>query len=189
MEHFFSTAITDSAPSAATPAITFTAVTVEATSPREGLPTSAADIVLVGRVTSSSGFIVPDHTGVYSEFTVTISEVLKQNSGASIATGSAVVVTRKGADVYFPSGNVRRVIFNGIGFPKEQTDYVMFLQRVQLPSVTAYDVYTAYELTDGKVYALDDGAQFDQYEGADAATFLANVRTQIAAVQNNQTTP
>ena len=76
-----------------------------------------------------------------------------------------------------------------MGFPKEQTDYVMFLQRVQLPSGTAYDLYTVYELTDGKVYALDDGAQIDEYEGADAATFLTNVRTQIAAVQNNQTVP
>ena len=121
---------------------------------------------------------------MYSEFTVTVAEVLKQDGTAPLAAGSAIVVTRRCADVYFPSGHVRRIIFAGMGFPKDQTDYVMFLRKSG-PTGGDYVLSTAYELTNGSILALDDGPQFDQYEGANAATFLADLRSQLSTVQNS----
>ncbi|MBZ5513173.1 MAG: hypothetical protein LAN70_18655 [Acidobacteriia bacterium] len=181
MRHFFSNPLADPIATDPTPKTATVSVTVDSAAPKEGLPVSGADVVLIGRVTSSSGFVAPDKTGVYSEFTVTVAEVLKQDGSAPIATGSAIVVTRRGADVYFPSGHVRRIIFAGMGFPKDQTDYVMFLRKSS-PTGSDYVLSTAYELTAGSIFALDDGEQFDQYEGANTTTFLANLRSQLSAV-------
>ena len=184
MRHFFSNPLADPIATDPTPKSSTVSVTVDSAAPKEGLPISSADVVLIGRVTSSSGFVTRDKTGVYSEFTVTVTEVLKQDGTAPITTRSAVVVTRRGGDVYFPSGHVRRIIFAGVGFPKDQTDYVMFLRKSS-PTGSDYVLSTAYELTAGSIFALDDGEQFDQYEGATATTFLANLRSQLSTVQNS----
>src|SRR5262245_31659650 len=68
------------------------------------LPVVAGDAIVVGDITSAQAFLSPDKTGVYTEYTVRVDEMLKQYSAAPIVTGGFVDVQREGGRVRFPSG-------------------------------------------------------------------------------------
>ena len=68
MRHFFSSPLADPIATDPTPKTSTLSVTVDSAAPEESLPISSADVVLIGRVTGSNGFVTPDKTGVYSEF-------------------------------------------------------------------------------------------------------------------------
>ena len=58
------------------------------------LPTAQSDVVLIGIVVSADAFLSPDKSGVYSEYSVRIAEVLKTDD-ATISSNSTVAVERR----------------------------------------------------------------------------------------------
>ncbi|HEX7331755.1 MAG TPA: hypothetical protein VF290_09655 [Pyrinomonadaceae bacterium] len=150
------------------------------------LPVAASDAIVVGEITNAQAYLSPDKTGVYTEYTVRVDEVLKQSSAAPVA-GGLVDVQREGGRVQFPSGRVQSYVTHYQGVPVTGQRYVLFLKRNEQADV--FIILTGYEQRDGKVYPLDgvdlpQGAselpQFAAYKGVGEATFSKDLRGALA---------
>jgi hypothetical protein len=144
---------------------------------REALPAESSNCVVFGHVQSAKAFVTPDRKGVYSEFSIAVDSVEGHDSKQSVAPGNTLLGIRGGGTVVFPSGHRRRVLFEGIGYPKIGANYLFFL-RLQ-PNSGDYGILTAYELSDGKAYPLDDGKPFLRYEGMDRASLIRSVNAKL----------
>lgn len=70
------------------------------------LPADKSDIIVEAVVGDSKAFLSDDRTGIYSEFTIIVSKILKVASGFSINLGDKIVTERFGGKVRFPTGEV-----------------------------------------------------------------------------------
>jgi hypothetical protein len=155
--------------------------------PEEALPTHISDAVIIGNVTSARAYVSEDKTGVYSEFTVRVSDVLKSPSARTLVAGTEVEALRPGGGVRFPSGQVRKFLIGGRGLPQIGGRYVFFLKYDNLAQ--AFYIVTGYRLSDGKVSPLDglpkyasehhQFASYGRYVNVDEAVFLEDVRRAV----------
>jgi len=139
------------------------------------LPFEQSPIVLIGQVTDSQAFLSQDKSGIYSCFRVQVNELLKNSSKTSLSSDSKIEVEREGGRVRFPSGRLHLYITDGQEMPKVGLRYVLFLSDG--PGEDVFGIISAYELKDGRVYALDNLKNQKPYDGADELTFLKNVRS------------
>ncbi len=151
------------------------------------LPVDASDAIVIGDITNAQAYLSPDKTGVYTEYTVRVDEVLKRSSATAIVTGGFVDAQREGGRVRFQSGRVQSYITHYQGVPVTGRKYVLFLKRNEQADI--FIVLTGYEQRDGHVYPLDGvdlppGAteipQFAAYKGVDEATFTKDLRSALA---------
>jgi hypothetical protein len=78
------------------------------------LPVAQSAVILTGEVAGARAHLSNDKTGIYSEFPVTIEEVLKNGASAPLKAGSRVFVERDGGshplpqrqEVHLPDGRV-----------------------------------------------------------------------------------
>lgn len=143
------------------------------------LPTNKSDAVVIGEVQDAEAFLSSENTGLYSEFTIRITEVLK-NDAANPLT-NLVVAERTGGAVKFRNGRIKQFRYSGQGFPRRGKQYVFFLQRNA--DGQDYTILTGYELRGGRVFPLDGAGkklQFSTYAGTDENVFLNEVRSAIA---------
>lgn len=143
------------------------------------LPVSQSDAVVIGEITDAQAYLADDNTGLYSEFTVRLDEVLKDDSSNHL-TGS-VMAEREGGAIKFPNGRVKQFKLNQEGMPRIRRQYVLFLKSNGAGQ--DYTILTGYELHAGQVSPLDGlGGKlvFSRYAGADQTTFLNEVRSAIA---------
>lgn len=116
------------------------------------LPTDKSELIVEGRVTNSAAFLSSDKGAVYSEFTVQVSDVLKDTSGLNVRIGHSIVTERFGGRVKYPNGQIVRYGIVGQGSPARGSSYLFFLSRAEQGN---YNILTAYELQGNKVQALD----------------------------------
>lgn len=150
-------------------------------------PVATSDAIVVGQITDAQSYLSPDKSGVYTEFTVTVNEVLKGEGAAALASGSTLAAQREGGRVRFASGRVQRYKPHFQGTPRVGSQYVLFLKRNE--DGQSYFIWTGYELSAGRVHPLDGvdlpgGAtelpQFAAYKNADQTTFMNALRAAIA---------
>jgi hypothetical protein len=68
------------------------------------LPSTQSDAVVIGEVTDAQAYLSNDRTGVYSEFTVRVKEVLKNLNQVSLIPSEAVILEREGVPYDFHPG-------------------------------------------------------------------------------------
>lgn len=141
------------------------------------LPTAESDAVLIGTVLNSQAHLSIDKTGIYSEFELQVSEILKRNRSDLVA-GSLVSVSREGGIVKYPSGHTHLYAISEQNMPKLGATYLFFLKAID--GTTDYEITTAYELDSERVEALDGGMKFKRYRQMDKASFLNLVRDTLA---------
>ncbi|MCA1630534.1 MAG: hypothetical protein LC785_11190 [Acidobacteria bacterium] len=151
------------------------------------IPADGSDAVVIGDVSDAQAYLSNDKTGVYSEFSIRIEEVLKNDEQSSLEIGCLITGEREGGRVRFASNRVLPVHVQGQGMPRLGRRYVFFLRR--LDQEKDFYILTAYELRAGSVSPLDGvknsgGSKwkFDAYEGVDQATFLNIVRGVITTL-------
>lgn len=138
------------------------------------LPASLSDVVLVGDVIESRAYTSNDKTGVYSEFTVRVTEVIKNSAEQPVSLNDQIDVLREGGRVRLPSGRVQLYSVSKENMPEAQQRYVFFLRS--LDGGQGFKLLTGYLLKNGKVFPLDDHDQFKAYKNADEGEFLSKVR-------------
>jgi hypothetical protein len=72
--------------------------------------------VVLGIVTSRDAYLSEDRTGIYSEFTVLVSEVFKDPT-KTIISGMPISVNRTGGAVRFKSGKFQKYQIAHQGMP------------------------------------------------------------------------
>jgi hypothetical protein len=139
----------------------------------DSIPVTKSDLIITGTVMGSAAHMSADKTGVYSEFAVIVDEVIKRSNQLTVSTNDKISVERVGGAVRFPSGRVQRVYANvNQGLPQLGTRYLFFLKVEE----NILSILTAYELREGKVFALDKIGKFLDYDCSDDQSFLRTVR-------------
>ncbi len=151
----------------------------------KAFPLSYSDTLVIGEVTDARAYLSTDKTGVYSEFTIRLDEVLKDANKSLTDSHPTTIGTREGGRVRFPSGIVNLYGTNERGMPRVGVRYAFFLKSSEMED--DYSIVTAYELKDGRVYPLDGYSNyrktvsppFKAYEGMDEKSFLNELREAI----------
>lgn len=147
----------------------------------DGLPISGATIV-IGTVTKSKAYVNQGHDGVFSEYKVTVSDVLKPDPDNLISAGNEITAWQPGGSVQFHSGHVKHVVVAGRGFPEVGTQYVFFLRRAD-KTVADYAIASAFAVQDQLVSPLNDADDQSSFDGMRVDDFLAKLRQEISVRQ------
>jgi hypothetical protein len=149
------------------------------------LPVSVSDAVIVGTISDAKAHLSQDKNSVYSEFNVTIDNVLKNSPGLSLVPGDSITLEREGGRVRYPSGHISWFHVVGKGLPQLKTQYVFFLKATDEEGL--FDILTGYEICDGRIEPLDYSpgvVHFERYSGIDATVFFDEIRRNIASARN-----
>ena len=140
------------------------------------LPVEQSNAVVLGRVTDRRPVLTEDKLGIYSEFSIRISEIFKDDlSGLFI--DQVITASRPGGAVRFPSGKIQKYTVSLLGYPQQDTVYVLFLKRDE---VGDYSILTGYEVNGSVVQPLDGqrnlpknepDLQFGIYRGVGLTSF------------------
>lgn len=142
------------------------------------LPVNQSDVVVIGNILDSNAFLSTDQNGVYSEFTFSVEDILKNATTLTVPHKGSIIVERQGGRVRYPSGRIEwyKIALQNMPLPDHR--YILFLKQ---SGEDSFSIITGYELRDSRVYALDSEAtQFSIYDGTDEASFLSLVRDTIA---------
>jgi hypothetical protein len=89
----------------------------------------SADAVVIGEVKSKTAKLTEDETGIVTEYGMAVEEVLKDNAGAPIASGSQLTVARTGGSLQLGD---RKIVAQDRAFKPLEVGgrYLLFLQSV-----------------------------------------------------------
>jgi hypothetical protein len=142
------------------------------------LPILQRDVIVLGEVADANAFLSPDKTGVYSEYTVRIDQVLKTDD-AALTPSQTIDAQRPGGRVRLSTGLVQSYKILNQGVPRIGGKYVLFLKRVE------YDllILTGYELRQNKVKAIDKVGLFNNYSDVDSQSFMHTLQEALVSPQ------
>lgn len=131
---------------------------------------------MLGKVTDRRAVLMECKSGIYSEFSIKIGEIFKDDlSGFFI--DQVITVSRPGGAIRYLSGKVQKYTISGEGFPQHDKAYCVFLKRDELGD---YSILTGYELAGRVVEPLDGkrklpknepDTKFGIYRGVNLETF------------------
>ena len=160
-----------------------------------GLPAFPVDrsaAVIIGEITEAEAHLSSDETKIYSEFTVQVDAVLKNDGVVALSPQSKITVERPGGRVRFPSGKIVIAAVSNQDLPRVGRRYVLFLTHDFIMGGRYDDTFfivTGYELRNGKVFPLDkvsSGHPINVYKGSDEEAFLKDL---TSALTNASLTP
>lgn len=143
------------------------------------LPVSKSTAVIIGQVTDAQAHFSEDETRVYSEFTVRVEEVLKNDE---TPLGDSITVERSGGRVRFPSGKVMVSSTSHQDMPQVGKRYVLFLFH-EFVGDEDLTILTGYELRNGIVFPLDKpgkGHPILAYKGDSESSLLNDLTSALA---------
>jgi hypothetical protein len=146
------------------------------------IPVGVSDVIVVGNVTDAKAYTNHGKTHVYSEFTIQVVDVIKDDVGSHIKVNNSIDVDRIGGRIRFPNGRVGQYFIVGQHMPEVGKQYLLFITKSD--GKGDYNILTGYEIRDGIIHPLDNpgtGHPLTKREGSDATSFLNEVR---AAVTN-----
>ena len=146
------------------------------------LPVQGSSAVVLGNVSEAQAFLSNDKSGVYSEFTVQVERVFKDDKDSPLNPGSAIKADRLGGRVKHSADKTVWYHLSGQSMPETGRKYLFFLRRH--PDSENYSIITAYELRAGRVHPLDGdqaSATFAGavYENAEEQAFLGEVQKAV----------
>lgn len=150
------------------------------------LPTSQSGLIITGEVLSSRAYLSNDKSGIYTELTVRISEVIKNTLPGHPVPADVVMVQREGGIVRYNNGHQRLYHLAGEGMPMVGRQYALFLRTME--QAEDYYLLTAYELSQSGVTSVDASQQFMTYEGYETDAFLDLVRAAVKHPEQDLTT-
>lgn len=142
------------------------------------LPAAQSNLIVIGEVNEAKAYLSPDKMAVYSEFTVHVDSIIKNDTTSPVSVGDSIIVERQGGRVRIPDGQIQQYRVAGQSMPRIGRKYVFFLKSNEQPQY--FQILTGYELRNGLVFPLDNVRLFKAYSGAEEPTFLIQVQNTIA---------
>jgi hypothetical protein len=139
------------------------------------LPVKQSDVILTASVLNSKAHLSNDKSGIYTDFDVQVSDVLK--GAVPSSPQNNLSLSRFGGTVRYPSGRKMLYSISQQKMPAVGKQYLFFLQ--QFKESQDYLIITGYEIGQERVEPLDYLASFQVYRGADSVVFLNTVRDAI----------
>jgi hypothetical protein len=136
-----------------------------------------SDLVIIGEVVQGVAYLSDDKTGVYSEFTIRVEQLLQDCGNNSLNIGSHIDIQREGGRVRFNSGREHWYGIDGAGMPVPASRYLFFLRKLD---TGVFDLVTGYELTGNTVQPLDNLSSSQVYRDSEQSTFLKTVPAKLS---------
>jgi hypothetical protein len=142
-----------------------------------------ADAIVIGTVNSKASQLTEDGAFTFTEYDVTVQEVLKDNSTSPLAANTNITVTRAGGAVQLKGRTIRA--FDRSERPLETGGrFLLYLQFI--PDTGDYKSYisdtgdVSFRLRGDKLSQVSDDARpFGEGRGVDATSFLTQVRSAV----------
>jgi hypothetical protein len=156
-------------------------------------PVAQSTAIIIGEVIGAQAYLSEDKTNIYSEFTVRVEQVLKNDNAEPMNVGKLIVAERQGGRVRFPSGRIENERVAGQNPPQVGVRYIFFLgfnpyeagtKRLTGPrGAMSRHILTAYEIRESRIYPLDfaTGKNFQEQQGKDTTTFINEIRDAVAS--------
>ena len=152
---------------------------------KDAMPFDASDAVVIGRITAGQSHLSNDRRGLYSEFKLSLQELVKNSVPPYLRVDDSIDIQRKGGAIRLPSGKVLTRAVVADSMPQIGGRYLLFLKYD--PSTEDYSVLMGYQLVGNDVYRLDDlnfeDSNFPQVvhllrrEGMSEGEFLAHAKS------------
>src|SRR4029077_12076641 len=110
--------------------------------------------VVVGTVRDGQTHLSNDKRDIYTEFNITVQEVVKTPSVPYLRAGDTLAVERNGGAIRLPSGKVLIRAARDYSMPLTGKRYLLFLKYNG--NTEDYHLLTGYQLESSHVYRLDD---------------------------------
>jgi hypothetical protein len=142
------------------------------------VPVTESDFIVVGQITESHAHLSNDKLGVYTEFSIQVKRILKEDAAKKIVLDESITADREGGYVRYPNGQKIFYENSNRSLPQLGKEYVFFLTSdKQSPS---YNILTLYELKESGITRLDYVQNIDdfkdRYKNATKATFIEAIR-------------
>jgi hypothetical protein len=163
------------------PGVDEAALTLEPHFTFPALPVAESEIIVVGTIGAAQAHLSENRLNIFSEFTVTVEDVLKSNV-QGVAEGSLLTADRVGGHVQYPNGH--RVLFRitGLNMPQVGERYLLFLTSTH--NKKDISILTAYQLTSNGAIPLDELSQLASLTGVTEVDILQKVRNLIQKSDN-----
>ena len=140
-----------------------------AVQPLPVLPFEESDIVVTGLAIGVTAHLSNDKTGIYSEYTIRVEQVLKDGVFRNLRAASTITVDRAGGAVLYPDGHRLAYFIAEKKLPAVGAQYALFLRDDKRSK--NYEIVTLYELKPGGVIPLDQGSS-DELKGMTKSDFM-----------------
>ena len=155
------------------PGVDEAALTLEPHFTFPALPVAESEIVVVGTIQSAQAHLSESKRNVFSEFTLTVEDVLKSKI-QGVAQGSVLTIDRVGGHVKYPNG--QRVLYRitSLNMPQIGGRYLLFLTSKH--NNEDLSILTAYQLTANGAIPIDELNDAASLTGVSEADILQRVR-------------
>jgi hypothetical protein len=156
------------------------------------LPVKQSAAVIVGEITDAKAQLSDDRTKIYSEFTVQIEQVLKNDEKTPLEKGNSILVERLGGRVRLPSGKIVVSSTSHQDLPRVGNRYLLFLTH-EGPDAGYYEdlhILTGYEFRNGLVTPLDKVRAkhpINSYRGTTETSLLNDLASTLKNASLTQT--
>lgn len=140
-------------------------------------PVEESDVVVIGLTTAASAYLSNDKTGVYTEYTIRVEQVLKDNSSRKLARGGVITIDRAGGAVRYPDGHKVGYLLAGRSLPSVGAIYALFLRDDKRGG--NFEIITLYELSVKGVVPLDSGFPFEDVRGMTKSDFMKALQEKL----------
>jgi hypothetical protein len=120
---------------------------------KDPTPFKTSDVVVIGTVSSGQSHLSNDKRNIYSEFKVSLQEVLKNSPTHYLRANDSIDIQRKGGSIRLPSGKILTRAALADSMPQIGGRYLLFLKYDQ--DTEDYTILMAYQLSGNEVYRLD----------------------------------
>jgi hypothetical protein len=147
------------------------------------IPAAESALVVIGRVTKVQPYLSSDRSRIYTEITIAVDDVLKQDHDKRVTANKTVLIDRLGGALKLKTGRIVRdeIQIDNLGNLKLSRRYVVFARAINKGNDIS--LIKSYELVDGKVFTNDSrpGRLLSTLAGvpltwADEEAFLKAVR-------------
>jgi hypothetical protein len=150
---------------------------VDEVPPPPMIPAVESDFIIVGEIIDANAHLSNDKRGVYSEYTVQVSEILKEDGLNKVKLGHSVTVDREGGFVRYPNGQKLLYRHSDKDLPQIGSRYVLFL--INAERSPNYRILTGYELKESNVIPLDTAIASENFTGISELNFIKVIRNRI----------
>lgn len=142
----------------------------------DAFPVQQSNVVVIGKTLNGGAFMSPDKTGVYTEVSLKIEDVIYKDKDTPI-NDQTIAISRMGGVVRYQTGEESLFHIVGQNMPTLDKRYLLFLKAI--PNTEDFEIVTGYELSSSGVLALDSPMKFRQYNGQDVTRFIQAVRSAL----------
>ncbi|HKO35473.1 MAG TPA: hypothetical protein VJV21_03280 [Pyrinomonadaceae bacterium] len=142
--------------------------------------TQRADLIIIGKVDAFDSFLTEESTFVFTDYTLSVEQIIKNDSKAPLEPSSSIVVTRPGGTVQLNGRNIKASDESLAPLEKGRR-YLLFLNSI--PTTGAYKAFDsrgAFRINGARTAKLTkDQLPVELEHGADLSVMLALVQAAL----------